>query len=143
MEKITGKIMEVYADYSIDLKGYNRNPIKATETAKKYISKEDVGKEAEVTIEDNKITFIKVLSGNGEGEDDVLDKIKTTLIHQNWNMGLLQKWSKWNLLSNLDTAKNTGGLTTTQQEMRDLLLKEFEKDKKAIENIKGEQEKNG
>ena len=68
MEKITGKIIEVYADFSIDLEGYNKNPLRATDRAKGYIRNEHKGKEAEVTIEDNKITYIRIVGDSGNGE---------------------------------------------------------------------------
>jgi len=140
MEKIIGKIIEVNHDYSIVLGGYNRNPIKSTETAKKYISKEDVGKEAEVTIEGDKIIFIKILSSNGEGKangNKVIEQI-------NWNMGSISQTLKLQLLSELETIEKSGvGRSEVQKKIHAFLSKECDKYLKILEKIREEQEKNG
>ncbi|MEK0351001.1 MAG: hypothetical protein QQN60_07235, partial [Nitrosopumilus sp.] len=66
---------------------------------------------------------------------DVLKKLE----HLNWNAGASQKWLKWSLLSQLSTAKSSGGgLTPTQQKMMDFLENEFKKDMNAVKKIKEE-----
>jgi len=140
MEKITGKIIEVYADFSIDLEGYNKNPLRATDKAKQYISKDYKGKEAEVAIEDGKITFIKILGDSGNGESKSNDSLTEAITKLGWNLGVSAMTSKLALLSELESQKNSGGRTPLQERIHKMLLKDLDKNFKAMEKIKKEQE---
>lgn len=139
MKKL-GMIKEVYADYRILLENEEK-PFTPTETAKGYIHKDLVGKEVDLTIENDKIIFIKIL-GNGQEQSKNVDtnKLLETLNHINWNMGSISKYIKLILLNQLETVKHQQGLTKIQQAILNELENGLEKDLKQLKQIKDEQE---
>ena len=143
MEKKKGKIKEVNEKYDIMLEGENEwlTPV---ERVKQYVNESIIGSEVDLVMQNDKITFLKVLDGetpqNGKGGDS--DKVLGVLEHINWNMGSISKYLKLTLLNQLETTKsNQEGLTKIQQAMLKELKNGLEKDLKQLEQIKEEQEK--
>lgn len=69
-------------------------------------------------------------------QKDYLKDISENLKMCNWNFGAMQKWMKLSLLNDLE--KNKLNLTRTQERIYNLLIKDLDKDFKAIEDIKKE-----
>ena len=76
---------------------------------------------------------------------DVLKKIsgvEDALKHLNWNAGSISKFMKLSILNDIESSSSTEkGITKIQQSIKELLLKDLEKDLKQLNQIKEEQEK--
>ena len=117
-----------------------RDWLEVTGGARKFATKDKKGKDAEITIEDGKITFIRTLGGgSGNGSDgELVDHIKKI----NWNIGNLALMSKLRLLIDLERLEKKVKLTETQSKVFEWLKKDSDKILKFLGEIKKEQEKN-
>lgn len=141
MEKKKGKIKEVNEQYDIMLEGENKW-ITAIDKVKQYINESIKGKEVDLVIQDDKITFLKLLDdatqkANGNAD---LSEILKTLNHLNWNLGSTMKNQR---LYYLFKMSEDYGETRNMVKRRiyEYFLNELGKDLKHLKQIREEQEK--
>lgn len=136
MEKKKGKIKEVNGKYDIMLEGEDKwlTPV---DKVKQYVNESIVGSEVDLVIQNEKITFLKILDGGTKQQNSNVDTSEILKIQQmqNWNMGSIALTLKLGLLNQLETTKHKQGLTTTQQRIHVLLLNKVNKDLKNIKEI--------
>lgn len=139
MEKIEKiNIKDVSKDKKLLLEG-KEDFLEVIGKAKDYINEGMKGKDAEITIEGGKITFVKTLGGgSGNGSDGELNKLLT---HLNWNIGSIALSIKMGLLYNMSRKKEGKEYRETENKIYDFFKKDLEKNLKYLNEIKEEQEK--
>ena len=141
MEKKKGKIKEVNDKYDILLEGEDKwlTPV---DKVKQYVNESIIGSEVDLVIQNDKITFLKVLDGgtqqsnNGGDKNEVADLLKKI----NWNFGTLVKQQRLYYLFQISEI-----FGKERESIRERISKYFskglDKDLEQLEKIKEEQEK--
>ncbi len=141
MEKKKGKIKEVNDKYDIMLEGEDKwlTPV---DKVKQYVNESIVGSEVDLVIQNEKITFLKILDGGTKQVNSSVDtgEILKAIIHLNWNAGSSMKNQRLYYLFKM--SENYGETRTlVRRKIYDYFLNEFDKDLKQLKQIKEEQEK--
>ena len=141
MEKKKDKIKEVNDKYDIMLEGEDKwlTPV---DKVKQYVNESIVGSEVDLVIQNEKITFLKVLDGGTKQANSNIDtsEILKTLIHLNWNAGSSMKNQRLYYLFKMSESYGETR-TLVRRKIYDYFLNEFDKDLKQLKQIREEQEK--
>ena len=142
MEKKKGKINKVNKQYDIMLEGEDKwlTPV---DKVKQYVNESIIGSEVDLVIQNDKITFLKVLDGGKTQSNSNVDtsEILKTLQYLNWNAGSIMKNQRLYYLFKMSESYGGETRNIVRGKIYRYFLNELDKDLKQLKQIREEQEK--